>query len=118
MVADGVVAGGAVVRRGSPTGRSRLVVLLVVSLAVLTLAGCAAGPNELAGGSGADVAGFWQGLWHGIIIPVTFVISLFSDDVNIYEVNNTGNWYDFGFMIGIGGFAAGGGGASRMSRRG
>jgi hypothetical protein len=49
-----------------------------------------------------DVAGFFLGLWHGIISPVTFVISLFTDGVNIYEVHNNGNWYDFGFVLGAG----------------
>ncbi len=41
-------------------------------------------------------AGFWLGLWQGLISPITFVISLFTDGVNIYEVRNTGNWYDVG----------------------
>ena len=48
------------------------------------------------------LAGFWQGLWHGVIAPVTFFISLFTDRVNIYEVVNSGNWYDFGFVLGAG----------------
>ena len=52
----------------------------------------------------------------GIIIPVTFVISLFNDNVSIYEVDNNGNWYD-GFMLGIAGpFSGIGGGASRARR--
>ena len=47
-----------------------------------------------------EVAGFWQGVWHGIIVPVTFVISLFNEKVSIYEVFNNGGWYDVGFAIG------------------
>ena len=71
---------------------------------VLLLAGCAAGANPAVGtpAEGGDVAGFWLGLWHGLISPVTFVISLFTADVNIYEVHNDGNWYDFGFVLGAG----------------
>ena len=61
--------------------------------ALLLLAACAAGPNELAG-TDPEAAGFWLGLWQGLISPVTFVVSLFNPDVNIYEVNNNGNWYD------------------------
>lgn len=85
-----------------------------LGLALLLLAGCAAGPNpEIAG----DGAGFWLGLWHGFISPVTFVISLFSDNVNLYEVHNNGNWYDFGFVLGLtfpyGGVA---GGSARAGR--
>jgi hypothetical protein len=48
------------------------------------------------------IAGFFPGLWHGIISPVTFIISLFTDDVSVYEVRNSGNWYDFGFVLGAG----------------
>jgi hypothetical protein len=45
-------------------------------------------------------AGFWAGLWHGLICVITFIISLFSDNVHMYEVNNSGNWYNLGFLIG------------------
>ena len=61
--------------------------------------------------------GFWRGLWNGIIAPITFVISLFTDKVRMYEVHNNGGWYDFGFVLGamiaFGGSAGGGGVASR-----
>ena len=82
------------------SGRNRrLAVLLLAGLAiVLLLSACAAGPNPAT--AEAERAGFWLGLWHGFIIPVTFVISLFTDNVNVYEVANTGNWYDFGFFLG------------------
>ena len=51
--------------------------------------------------------GFWYGLLHGFLAPVTFIISLLSDGVTMYDVNNNGGWYDFGFLIGIGGFSGG-----------
>jgi hypothetical protein len=90
-------------------------------LALLILSACAAGPNELVD-TGPDPAGFWLGLWQGLISPITFVISLFTSEVNIYEVQNNGNWYDFGFMLGAAaalGGGAGGGSASagRVRRR-
>jgi hypothetical protein len=71
---------------------------LTAALLLLTLSACTAGPNHqvITTGPEGTVAGFWLGLWHGIIAPVAFVISLFTDDVNIYEVHNNGNWYDFG----------------------
>jgi len=72
-----------------------------VALALLALLGaCAAGPNP-ASTSGPEAAGFWLGLWQGLISPITFIVSLFNDQVNIYEVHNNGNWYDFGFMLGV-----------------
>lgn len=83
--------------------KKRLFLVFIAILAVLLLAGCAAGTNPTVDVPDLDgkSAGFWSGLWHGIISPVTFIISLFSDNVNIYEVHNSGNWYDFGFMLGI-----------------
>ncbi len=53
----------------------------------------------------AKPAGFWGGLWHGIIAPITFLVSLFVSGVSIYETNNNGRWYEFGFMLGIGAYA-------------
>ena len=43
--------------------------------------------------TGQDPAGFWLGLWQGLISLITFLISLFTSEVNIYEVQNkaTGN---------------------------
>lgn len=46
-------------------------------------------------------AGFWAGLWHGFISLFTFIISLFNDQVTIYEVNNSGWPYNLGFILGI-----------------
>jgi len=83
----------------------RQVVLALMALSlVLVLAACAAGANPEVGkaAAGGESAGFWLGLWHGIISPVTFVISLFNEKVSIYEVHNDGNWYDFGFVLGAG----------------
>jgi hypothetical protein len=59
-----------------------------------------AGPNSKYQQQGAASAGFLGGLWHGIILPITFLVSLFNANVRIYEKNNTGRWYDFGFIIG------------------
>ncbi|MFC1949285.1 hypothetical protein ACFLW0_03835 [Chloroflexota bacterium] len=83
--------------------KKRLLLVFVAILAMLLLAGCAAGTNPTVDIPAVDgkSAGFWSGLWHGVISPVTFIISLFSDNVNIYEVYNGGNWYDFGFMFGV-----------------
>ena len=89
-------------------------------LALLTLSACAAGPNAMVD-TGQDPAGFWLGLWQGFISPITFLISLFTPEVNIYEVQNNGNWYDFGFMLGVmavfGGGGGGGGASAGRARR-
>ena len=75
----------------------------LVVLAGVLLAACAAGVNPAVDtpDAGGRVAGFFMGLWHGIIMPIAFVISLFTDRVSVYDVNNTGGWYDFGYLIGL-----------------
>lgn len=89
-------------------------VLGVVVLALL-LAACTAGPNPEVGAAAEDgvVAGFWLGLWHGVIAPITFFVSLFTDGVSLYEVHNSGNWYDAGFFLGFGVLLGGGASGSR-----
>jgi hypothetical protein len=37
---------------------------------------------------------------HGAISLVTLVIGIFDEGVRMYEVHNTGGWYDFGFFLG------------------
>ncbi len=95
--------------------------LLILLISVLLLAACTAGPNELRNMPGKDgeVAGFWQGLWHGIISPVTFILSLFTRRINVFEVHNNGGWYTFGFLLGVSVTFGGssGGAASRRKKR-
>ena len=86
---------------------------------LLVLASCAPGPNTLEKTPDAEgkTAGFWLGLWHGLISPITFIISLFSKSVDFYEVHNSGSWYNFGFVLGAGLFLQGGILGSRRARR-
>lgn len=44
--------------------------------------------------------GFFTGIWHGWIAPVSLVLSLFGD-YQIYEANNTGFFYNLGFYMAI-----------------
>jgi hypothetical protein len=87
----------------------KTVALAFLLLLLFTLA-CAPGPNRLARTADPEgnVAGFWKGVWHGLIAPVTFIVSLFSQKVSLYEVHNSGGWYDFGFVLGAGLFLSGG----------
>ncbi|MCH6199650.1 hypothetical protein MMU07_08670 [Aquiflexum sp. LQ15W] len=48
--------------------------------------------------------GFFWGIWHGIIAPISLVISLFDKDVAMFAMNNTGFLYGLGFLIGSGGW--------------
>jgi hypothetical protein len=91
----------------------------VLIIAMVLLTGCTAGSNTFTNIPNADgnIAGFWIGLWHGLIAPVTFIISLFSKHVHFYEIHNNGGWYNFGFLLGLSiVFGSGGKGASRKHK--
>ena len=94
--------------------------LILVSLVLLCimLAACAPGYNELINSANRQgkVAGFWLGLWHGLIAPITFIISLFSKTVQMYEVHNNEGWYNFGFLLGVTIILGGGGGGAAARR--
>ena len=63
----------------------------------------APGPNPMInqGDASGRVAHAGAGLWHGIIAPITLIISFFNSDVHMYEVHNAGSEYDLGFLIGL-----------------
>ena len=82
--------------------KCRTKALITISiLALLTLSGCAdtVTPDQI---ESINPVGFWYGLWHGIIIPYAWIVSLFNEGTAIYATYNNGGWYDFGFVIGIG----------------
>ena len=66
---------------------------------VFLLTGCADALTLEEAGA-VEPVGFWYGLWHGIILPVSFICSLIWDEYTIYAVYNNGGWYDFGFVLG------------------
>lgn len=68
-----------------------------------------AGPGSKYHVPGANPAGFWAGVWHGLISPIAFLVSLFNPEVRIYETHNRGPLYDFGFLIDISAAFGGGG---------
>ena len=80
------------------TKRIVLACLLLLGT-MLLLSGCYPGSG---GYSLESPAGFFWGLWHGLIALFTLIGSLFSDNVTIYEAYNTGFGYNLGFLIGVG----------------
>lgn len=63
----------------------------------------APGPNPLVNTADAhgSPAGILLGIWHGIISPVTLVLSFVNKDAQMYEVHNNGSQYNLGFLIGM-----------------
>jgi len=81
----------------------RLLLLSAAALVCFFLASCASAEPVKECLTGQQY-GFFSGLLHGFITPVSFIASLFRDDIAIYAVNNSGSWYDFGFLLGSGGW--------------
>ena len=98
----------------------KLLMLILPAILLIAMAGCAPGSdvevnvpattielntpgpnpelNEPA--PNGNVAGILQGLWHGLIAPVTLVMSFFNENVQMYEVHNNGKEYNLGFLFG------------------
>lgn len=91
--------------------------MLGLVMIMMMAAGCAAEPGTLVA-TDAEPAGFLLGVWHGFILLVTFIISLFNDSVAVYQAHNTGGTYDLGFVLGVMMFFGGssGGACSKKKR--
>jgi len=77
--------------------------LLFVAI-IIFVSACMPGENNF---SPKSPAGFFTGIWHGWIAPISLIAGFFNSNIRIYEINNTGWWYDFGFYIAlIGGFGS------------
>jgi hypothetical protein len=63
----------------------------------------APGPNPQANTPDAynRVAGILMGIWHGVISPVTLLVSFIDSHVQMYEVHNDGGLYNLGFLVGV-----------------
>ncbi len=86
-------------------------------VALLLLSGCASTEAIDPCVDQNETEGFLMGLIQGFIAPLTFIVSIFDDDVAMYAVNNSGWLYDLGFLLGIGGFSGGILKGRRRSRR-
>ncbi len=99
--------------------RKKIVFALIIISLVLIIVSCTAGPNGSVKIPNDDeyLAGFFRGIWHGMILFVTFIISLFNDNVAVYEVHNVGALYDLGYLLGVSIAFGGSGRAGKKSRK-
>ena len=77
--------------------RKNMVLFLGLVVLFLLLSGCLPGDVRFE----QQVAGFFWGVWHGWIAPISLIGGLFNPSIRVYEPNNIGWWYDFGFYIAI-----------------
>jgi len=83
--------------------RSQLLCFFLFTLLVLC-SGCIPGDGSC---TANDPAGFFSGIWHGWIAPISLIVGFFKEHIRVYEVHNTGWWYDLGYYIAIiGGFGS------------
>lgn len=76
---------------------------LVIFISVL-LVSCAKFEGNLTPCIHERIYGFWSGLWHGFISPISLAVSLFDPSVFMYAPNNNGGWYALGYLFGGGGW--------------
>lgn len=89
-----------------------LLLFFMLVVAMLLLAGCVPGDGS---STLSKPAGFFSGIWHGWIAPFSLIYSLINGKIGIYEVYNTGFWYDLGFYMAI---VSGFGGLSLARKKG
>ena len=82
----------------------KIILFAIICLAMF-MSGCA-DSVDFSQAQNVVPVGFLYGLWHGTILPISWLISLFSDNVAIYAIYNNGGWYDFGFILGCGTFSS------------
>lgn len=83
-------AKSALPRRGLP--------LAVLAVLPLLLTACLPGDGV---NSAADPAGFFWGVWHGWLAPLSLVYGYFKPGIRIYETANSGLLYDLGFYMAV-----------------
>lgn len=76
----------------------KLIWILVLLLSMVILSGCIPGDGKH---TEERPAGFFWGIWHGWTAPISLIGGLFNKNLRVYEVFNTGWWYDFGFYVAI-----------------
>jgi predicted small secreted protein len=100
--------------------RKMFVIVCLIVLVSITLAACGtANPMKgVALGNTGKVYGFLNGLWDGFTALFAFIGNLLlGGHWGIYQVHNNGNWYDFGYLIGVSAFFGGSAGSAASSRR-
>ena len=74
------------------------IIALILTFMLITMTGCIPGDGTY---TTSHPAGFFWGIWHGWIAPISLIVGLFDHNIRVYETLNTGWWYDLGLYIAI-----------------
>lgn len=83
--------------KGVVNMRKILILAMISVFILLMVTGCVPGDGSYT----EKPAGFFSGIWHGWIAPISLILGLFKKNIRVYEVLNTGWWYDLGFYIAV-----------------
>lgn len=78
--------------------KKQLMLVCLTSLLMILLSGCVPGDGSY---TDENRAGFFWGIWHGWLAPVSLIMGIFNNQLRVYETLNTGWWYDLGFYMAI-----------------
>ncbi|MRJ46340.1 hypothetical protein [Fundicoccus ignavus] len=78
--------------------KKQLMLVCLASLLMILLSGCVPGDGSY---TDENRAGFFWGIWHGWLAPVSLIMGIFNNQLRVYETLNTGWWYDLGFYMAI-----------------
>jgi hypothetical protein len=85
---------------------SRIIGLFLLAVLIIIIGGCINIGFPRDAGVPNVPLGFITGFFHGWIIFISFLYSvIFDNTVSIYARQATSAWYDFGYIIGVGGIA-------------
>ncbi len=78
--------------------KKNFLLCILAATILLVVTGCVPGDGTY---TSSSPAGFFGGIWHGWIAPISLILGFFKKNIRIYEIVNTGWGYDFGFYIAI-----------------
>jgi len=78
--------------------KKKVGIIFIILIVALTATGCIPGDGSI---TNSDPAGFFWGIWHGWLAPISLVIGIFDKNISIYEQINNGWWYDVGFYCSV-----------------
>ena len=78
--------------------KTKILLVIAILLFCVLLTGCAPGDGK---NTEANPAGFFWGVWHGWIAPVSLIVSIFNKGIGIYEIHNNGFLYNLGYYMAV-----------------